>query len=91
MSLESDLECRRKDAFFDVEIFRLVHGRLPNKKGDEVTKMTAKLYLDKYFYGGAKVEGMISKEQMNSFAFNTYASTNLAYKNDLKPLTTDKG
>ena len=83
MSRESDLENRKKDAWFDVELFRLVHNRLPTNPQDDVTKMTAKRYLDKFVWGGEKIESTIPQADMNYFAFHVYASTNLAYTNDL--------
>jgi len=78
---EADLAQRARDAWMDVELFRLVYGRLPNKEGDNVTKKTAKNFIDMCMEG--KVEKK-DKDNTFQFAFHVYASTNLAYKNDLK-------
>jgi len=84
MGIEKDKEDRLKNSWWDVELFRIVHGRLPNKEGDEVTKMTAKKYLDKFHFGGEKLPGSHAKKgDLDYFAFHVYASSNLAYENDL--------
>lgn len=76
--LQDDLEQRKKDAQLEVEVFRIVHGRLPNQPGDRFTKKTAKTFLDMLH------EGKTDKKYwyLSSFAFNAFASTNKAYDND---------
>ena len=78
---EADLAQRRKDGWWDVELFRVVHGRLP-EHGDEVTKKTAKAYIDRFIFGKEEAPEQ-SEEVLRRFAFHVFASTNLAYKNDL--------
>lgn len=81
---ESDLAQRRKDSWWDVELFRVVEGRLPNQPGDTVTKATAKRYLDRFHMGGEKLDSSANKQQLDSFAFHVYATTNLAYESGVE-------
>ena len=84
MSLEKDLDDRAEDSWWVVELFRIVKGRLPFGKEDDVTKLTAKEYLDRFYFGAEKFPSShATKEDLDKFAFHVYASTNLAYKNDL--------
>lgn len=88
----ADIEQRKKDSWWNVELFRLAHGRLPNQTGDSVTKMTAKVYLDKFHFGGETFpKSNARKDDMDKFAFHVYASTNLAYENDLNKNCPDCG
>jgi len=77
---EEDLKDREENAWMDVELFRIVHGRLPGQEGDDITKRTAKQYLDRFYFGQEKFESRVIKQEMNKFAFHVYASTNLAYE-----------
>jgi hypothetical protein len=80
---DADLAQRAKDARWDIELFRVVHGRLPNQEGDRVTKKTAKEYLNRFFFGKETLDIKYDKNFLTQFAFHVYASTNLAYENDL--------
>lgn len=81
---ELDLEQRRKDAWMDVELFRLVKGRLPTEK-DRLPKSVAKEFIDRFVFGNELCEGnkLTINDDISRFAFHVYASTNLAYENDL--------
>ena len=78
---QRDIENRLKDSWWDVELFRIVRGRLPNKKGDDVTKKLAKEYIDRFAFGNEDIPSTrASKADLDNFAFHVYASTNLAYE-----------
>lgn len=77
LNKQKDLEQRKKDTQWDIELFLKVHERLPNKKCDRVTKKTAKQYLDMCLDGRRKPDTMLMK-----FAFHVYASSNLAYEKE---------
>lgn len=80
---EADIEQRKKDVWWDIELFRMVEGRLPNKQSDTVTKMTAKRFLDRFWFGNEEYPDSYARlEHMAEFAFHVYASTNLAYEDD---------
>ena len=61
-----DLAQREKDTQIGIELFRVVHGRLPNEKGDDITKKLAKTFLDMAHEGNIKPEYMY----MMPFAFH---------------------
>ena len=81
---ERDLAQRRKDGWMDVELFRLVKGRLPSEE-DRLPKSLAKEFIDRFVFGSELCEGkkMTFNDDISKFAFHVYASTNLAYDNDL--------
>ena len=75
---EKDIKQRIKDAWWDVELFRLTEGRLPGDN-DRLTKKTAKKFIDMCHVG------KIAKEDIEAclqFAFHVYASANLAYEKE---------
>ncbi len=79
-----DIEDRINNSWEDVELFRLIKGRLPSEDGDDLTKSMAKEYIDRFVFGkeGVPSSSMHDKD-LQSFAFHVYASTNLAYENDI--------
>lgn len=78
---EKDIEQRKKDSWWDVELFRVVEGRLPTQDGDSVTKKTAERYITRFIVGIEDLpDTRADKEDLNRFAFHVYASTNLAYE-----------
>jgi hypothetical protein len=81
---ELDLKQREKDAWMDVELFRLVKGRLPQSE-DRLPKSVAKEFIDRFVFGRELCEGkkITISDDISKFAFHVYASTNLAYENDL--------
>lgn len=76
MGLKEDLAGRKRDAQIGVELFLRTRGRLPNEKGDDVTKALAKEFLNKCHAGKIEEKYMY----LMRFAFHVFASTNLAYK-----------
>lgn len=75
-----DIAEREKASWWDVELFRIAKGRLPNKEGDRLTKKIAKNYIDRFAFGKEKYpESSCDKKSMDRFAFHVYAKTNLAY------------
>ncbi len=81
MGLNKDV---MKNLWWDIELFRIVHGRLPDREDDRLTKKTAKEYLDRFHFGTEKLPSTLAKKKdLDWFAFHVYASTNLDYENDL--------
>lgn len=74
-----DVRQRRKDTWWDVELFRIVKGELPTDS-DKLTKKDAKNYLDRFVFGDESYpDSSCDQKDMNKFAFHVFASTNLAY------------
>jgi hypothetical protein len=77
---ELDIKERIKNSWMDVELFRIVKGRLPSQAGDRLTKKDAKNYIDRFAFGSEKYpKSNVKKESMDRFAFHVYSPTNLAY------------
>lgn len=71
---------KQLDMWWEVELFRVVKGRLPNEPKDELTKAIAKEYLDRFVTGPEKYEGLANQNDLTKFAFHVYASVNKDYK-----------
>jgi len=81
---KADIEQRIKDAWWDVELFRVTKGRLPNKE-DRLTKKDAKEFIDRFVFGSETTKTGLSfkiSDDLSKFAFHVYASTNLAYEKE---------
>ena len=88
---EKDVKSRDGDQWADVELFRIIKGRLPNQDGDDLTKSDAKKFIDDYAFGDKKLpDSSMSKQGLLKFAFHVFASSNLAYTNDTKGHGTDE-
>lgn len=84
MCKKLDEEARLESSWWDVELFRITKGRLPNQDGDDLTKKLAKQYIDRFVFGNEEhPSSSCDIESLKRFAFHVYSSTNLAYKNDI--------
>ena len=73
-----DVEDRLKDSWMDIELFRIIEGRLPSENNDDVTKSMAKKYIDKYVFGESDHPSTsCDLKELEKFSFHVYSSTNM--------------
>lgn len=74
-----DLQQREKNGWWDVELFRIIKGKLPGD-GDALTKKDAENYINRFVVGSEKYpKSSCDRSHMDKFAFHVFSSSNQAY------------